>query len=185
VRHTLHQLGGIALVSALVLMPARSAAQVPPPVPPPVPPTTTQPPPTGAKPLGGVQPPAGAEAVKAEPGVPAEYTFASGAGMLFFHVQKARAADFETILVRIRTALDQAETPTRKQQALNWKIYKSAETSKDAAIFVFVFDPALTTANYDPLLLLAEVLPAEVQDLYERMKAAVIRIERMGLTKIR
>lgn len=179
-RHTLHQLGGIALVSALVLMPARSAAaQVPPPVPPPVPPTGTQAPPTGAKPQ------VAAEVEKAGPGVPAEYTFASGAGLLFFHVQKAKSADFEAILGRIRTALDQAETPTRKQQALNWKIYKSAETSKDAAIFVFVFDPALATANYDPLLLLAEVLPAEVQDLYERMKEAVIKIERMGLTKIR
>lgn len=183
--HTLHRLGGIALASALVLMPARSAAQVPPPVPPPVPPTTTQAPPPGAKPLPGAKPPAGTEEEKEEPGVPADYTFASGAGMLFFHVQKARAADFEAILGRIRTALDQAEVPMRKQQALNWKIYKSAEASKDAAIFVFMFDPALTTANYDPLLLLAEVLPAEVQPIYDRLKEAVIKIERMGLTKIR
>ncbi len=117
--------------------------------------------------------------------MPADYTFASGAGLLFFYVQKAKAADFEAILGRVRTALDQADTPMRKQQALNWKIYKSAETSKDAAVFVFAFDPALTTANYDPLLLLAEVLPAEVQPIYDRMKEAVIKVERMALTKIR
>jgi hypothetical protein len=40
-------------------------------------------------------------------------------------------------------------------------------------------------ANYDPLLMLAEILPADVQNIYERMKTAVLRIERMGLTKIR
>ncbi len=180
-KHTLHQWGGIALVSALVLMPARATAQVPPPVLP----TTTQAPPPGAKPPAGAKPTTGADEDKAEPGVPADYTFASGAGLLFFHVQKAGATDFEAILGRIRAALDQAEVPMRKQQALNWKIYKSAEVSKDAAIFIFMFDPALTTANYDPLLLLAEVLPAEVQPIYDRLKAAVIKIERMGLTKIR
>lgn len=73
----------------------------------------------------------------------------------------------------------------RKQQALDWKIYRSAEPVTDAAVYVFVFDPALTTASYDPLLLLAEVLPAEMQPLYERLKDAVIRVERMGLTKIK
>ena len=89
------------------------------------------------------------------------------------------------VLGRIREALAKAEAPQRRQQALNWKIYKSAEKPVDAVVFVFAFDPALTTASYDPLLLLAEVLPAEVQPLYERLKEAVIRVERMGLTKIR
>ena len=72
-----------------------------------------------------------------------------------------------------------------KQQAVNWSIYKSAEAPTDVTIFVFAFDPAITTANYDPLLLLAEVLPGEVQPLYERMRDAVVKVERMGLTKIR
>jgi len=119
------------------------------------------------------------------PAVPATYLFETGAGLLVYYVQPAKAADFELVLGRIREALAKAEAPQRKQQALNWKIYKSAEPVTDAAVFVFAFDPAITTASYDPLLLLAEVLPAEVQPLYERLKDAVIKVERMGLTKIR
>ncbi|NQW03615.1 MAG: hypothetical protein HQ485_06265 [Acidobacteria bacterium] len=118
-------------------------------------------------------------------GTPVDYTFASGAGLLFYYVTPALSADFELILGRIREALAKAESPQRKQQALNWKIYKSDEATTGATVYVFAFDPALTTASYDPLLLLAEVLPGEVQPLYERLKAAVIKTERMGLTKIR
>lgn len=155
------------VAAGLVLASVRTFAQVPPP----------QVPPAGS--AGQVA------ATPATPAVPATYMFESGAGLLLYYVQPAKAADFEAILGRFREALAKAEAPQRKQQALNWKIYKSAEPVTDAAVFVFAFDPAITTASYDPLLLLAEVLPAEMQPLYERLKDAVIRVERMGLTKIR
>lgn len=104
---------------------------------------------------------------------------------MFYYVKTPKASDFEQIVGRIREALTKAESSMLKQQALNWRIYKSAEPATDATVFVFAFDPAIATASYDPLLLLAEVLPAEVQPLYDRLKDAVIKIERMGLTKIR
>lgn len=154
------------VVAGLVLVSVRTFAQVPPPQ---VPPATA----------------AGQVVGTPTTAVPATYMFESGAGLLLYYVQPAKAADFELVLGRIREALAKAEAPQRKQQALNWKIYKSAEPVTDAAVFVFAFDPAITTASYDPLLLLAEVLPAELQPLYERLKDAVIRVERMGLTKIR
>ena len=116
---------------------------------------------------------------------PADYLFPTGAGLIFYYVKPGRASDFEAILERIKEALAKAQTPMLKQQALNWRIYKSAEAVTDAAVFVFVIDPAITTANYDPLLALNQVLPAEVQPLFDRIKEAVIKIERMGLTKIR
>jgi len=122
------------------------------------------------------------------PAVPVEYVFPTGAGMLLFHVAPAKVTDFDAILVRLKDALAKADTATRKLQAANWLIYKSAEKpaeASDPVVYLFLFDPAITTANYDPLLLLAEVLPAEVQPLYERMKAAIVRVERMGLTKVR
>jgi hypothetical protein len=119
------------------------------------------------------------------PGVPVDYVFPTGAGMLIFHVDPAKVADFDAVMARLKDALSKADTATRKVQATNWLIYKSAETPGETVVYLCVFDPAVTTASYDPLLLLAEVLPAEVQPLYERMKAAVVRIERMGLTKIR
>ena len=116
---------------------------------------------------------------------PADYLFPTGAGLIFYYVKPGKAADFEAILERVKEALNKAPSPMLKQQALSWRIYKSAEAVADAAVFVFAFDPAITTANYDPLLALNETLPAEVQPLFDRIKDAVIKIERMGLTKIR
>jgi hypothetical protein len=169
VTKTTRLLGSVALALA---WPVVAAAQQAPPA---TPPPQVAVPPTAA----AATPPAVA------PALPADYTFPSGAGLLFFYVKPAKAADFELVLGRVKEALLKAEDPARKQQALNWKIYKSSEPVTDATIFVFAFDPALTTGNYDPLLLLAEVLPTEQQPLYDRLKDAVIKVERMGLTKIR
>lgn len=154
---------------ALILLGAGSSAFAQVAVPPPTPVVAGQPaepelPPTGA---------------------PADYMFPSGAGLLLFHVAPAKVADFEAVLARLKEALTKADTATRRLQAANWMIYKSAEKPGDAVVFLFLFDPAATTASYDPLLVLAEILPAEVQPLYQRMKDAVVRVERMGLTKIR
>jgi hypothetical protein len=176
VTQTIRIVSSCAVGVALVALAVRAGAQVPPTVQPPRPvqtptPTVTPTPTATATPL----PAAG----------PADYTFPTGAGLIFYYVRTPRAADFEAILGRVKEALLKAESPMLKQQALNWKIYKSAEPATDATVFVFAFDPAITTATYDPLLALAQVLPAEVQPLYDRLKDAVIKIERMGLTKIR
>ena len=40
-------------------------------------------------------------------------------------------------------------------------------------------------ADYDPVKLLTEALPAEVQALYTRLKDSIVRVERMGLVKLR
>ena len=158
---------------ALLFVATRPQAQVPPPVSPK--PTQTPTPTVSPTPTPTPTVPAG----------PADYIFTSGAGLVFYYVKSAKASDFEAILDRIKEALTKAQAPMLKQQALNWRIYKSAEPATDVTVFVFAFDPAITTANYDPLLVLNQVLPAEVQPLFDRIKDAVIKIERMGLTKIR
>lgn len=130
-------------------------------------------------------PPTTPAAATVAPGVPVDYVFPTGAGLLIFHVDPLKVADFDAVVARIKDALSKADTATRKLQASNWLIYKSAEKPGASQVYLFLFDPAVTGANYDPLLLLAEVLPAEVQRIYEQMKTAVLRIERMGLTKVR
>lgn len=139
------------------------------------------PPPPPAAP----QTPVTTPAATAAPAVPVDYVFPTGAGLLIFHVDPTKVADFDAIVTRIKDALSKAETATRKLQAANWLIYKSAEKPGETAVYLFLFDPAVASANYDPLLMLAEILPADVQRIYELMKTAVVRIERMGLTKIR
>jgi hypothetical protein len=116
---------------------------------------------------------------------PPNYAFPSGAGMLFFYVKPDRTADFEAVAARLGDALDRADDPVRKQQAASWHILKSVDVTRDAAIYVFVFDPAVVGADYDPVKLLSERQPADLQPLYEKLRDATIRVERMGLTKIR
>jgi len=94
---------------------------------------------------------------------PQNYAFPSGAGMLFFYVKPEKTADFEAVTARLGDALDRAEDPVRKQQATSWHILKSIDMTKDAAIYVFVFDPAVAGADYDPVKVLSEKQPPDLQ----------------------
>ena len=114
-----------------------------------------------------------------------EYVFPSGAGVLFFHVRPERSDDFEAIVKRLGDALERSIDPVRRQQAATWRIYKSAEAPRDAVIYLFFFDPAVAGADYDPIKVLSEDTPAELSGLFERLRAAILRVERMGLTKLR
>ncbi len=114
-----------------------------------------------------------------------DYVFPSGAGMLFFYVKPDRSADFEAVVARLSEALDKTQDPVLKQQAASWRILKSVELQTDSPVYVFVFDPAVVGADYDPVKVLSESAPAELQALYARLKDATIRVERMALTKLR
>ena len=119
------------------------------------------------------------------PAAQADYRFPSGAGLLFFYVKPDKTTDFEAVIARLSEVLDKTEDPIRKQQAANWRILRSVETTPDAAIYVFMFVPATPGADYDPMKVLGDALPTQVQGLYERLRDSVIRVERMGLGKIR
>ena len=114
-----------------------------------------------------------------------EYVFPTGAGVLFFHVRPERAQDFEAIVKRIAESLDRSTDPVRRQQAAHWRIYRSAEAPRDAVIYLFFFDPAVSGADYDPIKVLSEDAPAELSSLFERLRADIVRVERMGLNKLR
>jgi len=114
-----------------------------------------------------------------------EYLFPSGAGVLFFHVRPEKTQDFEAVTARLAEVLAETTDPLRKQQAASWRVFRSAEPPRETVIYLFVFDPAVAGADYDPIKILSEALPIEVQQLYERLRADVVRVERMGLTKIR
>jgi hypothetical protein len=126
----------------------------------------------------------GAPASAARPAAQ-EYVFPTGAGVLFFHVRADRTTDFEAIVTRIGEALDRSADPVRRQQAAHWRIYKSAEAARETVIYLFFFDPVVSGADYDPIKVLSEDSPAELSALFERLKANIVRVERMGLTKLR
>jgi len=131
---------------------------------------------------------AGAALARAPPPARAaapDYTFETGTALLLFYVKPDKAADFESVIGRLAQALDANSDPVRRQQAAAWRMLRSSEPSRDAVVYVFLLDPVVPRADYDPVRVLSESLPAEVQPLYDKLKASVIRVERMALTKLR
>jgi hypothetical protein len=114
-----------------------------------------------------------------------DYLFPSGSGALFFHVKPDKTADFEAVVATLSEVLSKATDPIRRQQADSWRIFKSTEAPRESAIYIFLFDPAVTGADYDPIKVLGEAIPAELQGLYDRLREDIIRVERMGLRKLR
>jgi hypothetical protein len=114
-----------------------------------------------------------------------DYVFSTGAGMLFFYVKPDKSTEFEAVVTRLSEALDKTADPVRKQQAAGWRILKSVELQTDSPVYVFVFDPAVVGADYDPVKVLSDGAPADLQALYAQLKDATIRVERMALVKLR
>lgn len=114
-----------------------------------------------------------------------DYTFETTTAILVFYVRPEKVAEFEAVVARLAQALDASTDPTRRQQAAAWRMLRSSEPGRDAVVYVFLLDPVVPGADYDPVRVLSESLPAEVQPLYEKLKASVIRVERMPLTKMR
>lgn len=153
----------------------------PQPVPPPAEqqPQTPQPqtPPTDPQP----QTPPAQPAAPAEPAI----GFTSDSGMMFNVIDATKTADFEMVLARLREALHKSENPVRKQQAASWKIYKSTDASTDGTVmYIFMFDEAVKGVDYDPVKILSEAFPTEVNALYEQLKGAYKNLNKAGLTKI-
>ena len=123
----------------------------------------------------------------AQPATPAEPAigFTSDAGMMFNVIKPTATADFEMVLARLREALHKSENPARKQQAASWKVYKSTDPSPDGNVmYIFMFDEAVKGVDYDPVKILSEAFPTEVNALYEKLKGAYANLNKAGLTKI-
>ena len=95
---------------------------------------------------GWERPPGGSQAAQA-PAAAREagpdYFFPTGAGVLLFHVRPDRATDFEAVLARLRTVLDSATDPVRRQQAAGWRMFRSSEASSDEVLYVLILNPAI------------------------------------------
>lgn len=115
---------------------------------------------------------------------PSEYAFRSGAGLLVFHVRPDATQAFEAAMARLAQVLGASIDPTRSQQAKGWRAFRSVESTADAVLYVLVFDPAVATADYDPVRLLSEEVPSEARTFYDTLRAAVLKVERMGLTPL-
>jgi hypothetical protein len=142
--------------AALVGGPARANAQDPPP---------TQPQPQ-------------------QPAPPSQVAFSSDAGMIFNQVKADQAAAFEEVMAKVKEALAKSENPVRRQQAANWKVYKSKENAPGQVLYIFFMDPVVKDAEYDVVKILTEAFPEQARALYDKLVAAIAQISRVGLDKV-
>lgn len=95
-------------------------------------------------------------------------TFEDPAGLVMNFVAASGASDFERITRQLVRAMAESEDPERQGQAAGWKMYRVREPGpNNNTVYVWLFDPVVTGANYAAPQLLNESFPEQVQQLYE------------------
>ena len=94
--------------------------------------------------------------------------FNEGAGFIQAVIE-GETDDFETVMQKVKEALQNSEDSTRQQQAEGWKIYRTDVPQEGGNVLYFmVIDPAVRDANYTISTILSEGYPSggEAQSLY-------------------
>jgi hypothetical protein len=87
-------------------------------------------------------------------------------------IKPDKTAEFESVLTKLKEALQKSEKPERKQQAAGWKIFKSSQAVQGNTAYIFIIDPVVKGQEYDISRLIAEVFPSEVQEIFAKYKDA-------------
>jgi len=143
----------------------------------PTPPASQQPAPAGQQPA---TPPAGAAAAdqKAEAS-----TFSGPAGLLLVQIKPDKTADYEAMVAKLKDSLSKSEKPERKAMAKAWKVYKAAEPAPGGnTLYVHVVEAAAPGDYTNPLRIISEVFPTEVQDIYNKVKEGFVQTGLLNLT---
>jgi hypothetical protein len=99
--------------------------------------------------------------------------FAAEQGIIFNAIRPDKVADFDTVIAKLRKALETSKDPLRNQQGGSWKIFKAVEPGPNGSVlYVFVMDPAVKGADYGVAKILAEAYPMEIMDLYRMYSGA-------------
>lgn len=94
------------------------------------------------------------------------------AAVLTVLVNPELSADFEAALAQMGKALQASRTAGRKRQAAGWKVYKGTQLFSGSLPYVLSLDPVMSRVEYDPMRLIQEAFPAEVDAVYARYRAA-------------
>ena len=104
---------------------------------------------------------------------PPSRVFGSNTGLVLNFIKPDKTADFESVIGKLKEALQKSAKPERKQQAASWKVFKSPDPAAGGnVLYVFMIDPSIKGADYTVSNILAEAFPAEVQALYKQYAEA-------------
>ena len=113
--------------------------------------------------------PAPAAPAAAAQAAPTARMFASDGGMVLNFIKPDKTTDFESVIGKLKEALQKSAKPERKQQAASWKVFKSPDPAAGGnVLYVFMIDPSVKGADYTVSTILAEAFPTEVQALYKQ-----------------
>ena len=113
------------------------------------------------------------------------YEFTTDLGVFLIVVKSDKAAAFDAAMSRLKQAFTTSTDKTRKQQAAGWRVLKSSEDATDGAItYLWLIDPVVKTSSYDPIAILKEASPADVQPVYDQLQSAIVSITRVGLKEL-
>ncbi len=113
------------------------------------------------------------------------YEFTTDLGAFVIVVKSDKAASFDAAMSRLKAAIAAGTDKNRKTQATGWRVLKSSEDATDGAItYLWLIDPVTKSANYDPIAILKELAPADVQPVYDQLQASIVSITRVGLKEL-
>ena len=125
-------------------------------------------------------PPAGA--AQAAPAQAENPTFSAPAGLLLVQIKPDKTADYEAMITKLKDALTKSEKPERKAMAKAWKVFKATEPAAGNTLYVHVIDAAAPGDYTNPLRIISEVFPTEVQDIYTKVKEGFVQTGLLNLT---
>ena len=122
--------------------------------------------------LGG---PAGGDGPAPAPATVPVLSFdAVDAAMVTVLVRPERSADFEATLAHLGRALQASPAPGRKRQAAGWRVFKGTQLFGGNIPYVLSLDPIVPRVEYDPIRLIQETYPEDIDAIYAKYKAAFV-----------
>ena len=125
-------------------------------------------------------PPAGG--AQAAPEKAENPTFSAPAGLLLVQIKPDKTADYEAMITKLKDALAKSEKPERKAMAKAWKVFKATEPAAGNTLYVHVIDATAPGDYTNPLRIISEVFPTEVQDIYTKVKEGFVQTGLLNLT---
>jgi hypothetical protein len=119
--------------------------------------------------------PSAALAQDPPPAAPAQtdqFVFTHDSIMMGFTIDANGTAEFESLVARVKEALQKSSKAERKQQAEHWKLIKLETPPQGGNVTYFlVVEKVVKGTSYDMFKILSEELPpADVQEIYEKVK---------------
>ena len=101
--------------------------------------------------------------------------FAAKTGVVLTFVLPDKVDEFERFLTEFRGVLAASEDPIRRQQAGNWRMFKSSDPGPNGSVmYVGFIKPVLRGANYNIGNIMAEELPEdEAQSFTDRFQSTL------------